>query len=254
MKASSMIRRLAAVALFAVATGTAYAQPKMEIVGGDTYDWGTVGPGKLTTVVQVKNIGTEELKILDVHSGSSLVMAQIDKNLLAPGDIGKISITLDISFRYPVTTVVRVGAMEKLVNITSDDPADPVRVLHLKANLRYSLTFEPQFMLVTDATVGVESPASPIKIINTDTIPITIMRPEIVPGGNIKVRFDMRDKVTLKPGEQLRWLRQVFVTPMEATSLHGTIRIRTSSLVMPMIDVPIYGTMATNSPAAGTGR
>ena len=48
---------LAAVALIFVMAGAAYAQGKIEVVGGDTYDWGAVSPAKLKSVIEVKNVG-----------------------------------------------------------------------------------------------------------------------------------------------------------------------------------------------------
>ncbi|HVZ38273.1 MAG TPA: DUF1573 domain-containing protein [Candidatus Kapabacteria bacterium] len=234
-----MIRTIAASAALVVVAGTmAYAQPKLEIVGGDTYDWGKVAPSKLTTVVQVKNSGSTDLKISEVRPGCGCTAAPIDKNLLKPGEVGKISITLDVTSRS--------GPVDKIVTITSNDSTSPMQVLHLKADVHRAITCTPmQYMLVTDAKMGVESPASPMTIKNTGDAPVTLQVPEMVDGGNIKVRFDMKGSKELKPGEE--YILKAFVTPKEAQSLYGSVKMKTSSTEMPMIDISISGTMSQPS-------
>lgn len=226
---------IAIVALTIVASVSALAQGQLEIVGGDTYDWGTVAPGKLQTVITVKNVGEQDLKINEVRPGCGCTVAPIDKNLLPPGEVGKISITLDVT--------TRSGPVEKTVTITSTDTARPTRVLSLKANVRRAITCTPaQYMLVNDGRQGVESPSSPMTIRNTGDAPVTIFPPEVVPGGNIKVRFDLKEKKELKPGEELEL--KAYVTPNEASSLYGTLKVKTSSTELPVIDVTVSGTMA----------
>lgn len=240
MNGRLMIRGgIAAVALAFVAGATAFAQPKMDIIGGDTHDWGTVAPGKLTTVVELKNVGNSELKIADVRPGCGCTAAPIDKNLLAPGEVGKISITLDVSQRS--------GPVDKIVTITSNDSTAPSRVLHLKADVRRAITCTPmQYMLVTNATKGVETASSPMTIKNTSDAPITFEVPTLADGGNISVRFDMTAPKTLKPGEEFPLVAHV--TPKEATSLYGVIKVKTSNTEMPTFDVSLSGTM--NQPSA----
>ena len=54
--------------IFFIAIATAFSQPKIEIVGGDTYDWGEVNGNKSTLKAKVKitNTGTEKLNITKV--------------------------------------------------------------------------------------------------------------------------------------------------------------------------------------------
>lgn len=243
MKSVLMIRAFAVAAAVVLYGGVAvHAQSKMEIVGGDTYDWGTVAPGKLQTVVQVKNVGTQELKINEVRPSCGCTAAPIDKNLLQPGEIGKISITLDVSSRS--------GPVEKTITITSNDSTAPVRTLHLKADVHRAITVTPmQYMLVNDGKVGVASQASAMMIKNTSDKPITIYPPELVPGGNIGVVFNLSAKRDLKPGEEFEL--KATVTPKEERSLYGTAKMKTTSTEMPVIDFTINGTMTQpNVPAA----
>jgi archaellum component FlaG (FlaF/FlaG flagellin family) len=242
-----LARTFLAVAVVTVCAGTAAsAQGKLEIIGGDTYDWGTVAPGKLTTTVEVKNTGNDELKITEVRPGCGCTAAPIDKNLLKPAEIGKINITLDVS--------TRTGPVEKTVSITSSDSSQPVRILHLKANIKRAITFTPsQYFVVTEGKMGTESPATSIRISNTSDAPLTIYPPEFGQG-NVKVRFDLKDKKELKPGEEYEL--KAFVTPLESETLYGSAKMKTSSTESPMVDLTISGTMsrpAVVSPAQSQG-
>jgi hypothetical protein len=236
----------AAAVITACATVAANAQGKLEIVGGDTFDWGTVAPGKLTTTVEVKNVGQEELKISDVRPACGCTAAPIDKNLLKPGEIGKINITLDVTGRS--------GPIEKTVSITSTDSSQAVRVLRLKATVKRALDYAPsQSFIVSDAKKGVEIAAPAIRITNKSEGPITLFAPELSQG-NVKIRFDMKDKKELKPGEEFEL--KAYVTPLEEKAIFGTIKMKTSSTESPTVDFPIYGTMAqpasTAKPAPST--
>jgi hypothetical protein len=235
MKRVHVVRALFAAAVVAVcASGAANAQGKLDIVGGDTYDWGTVAPGKLTTTVEVKNVGQGDLKITEVRPGCGCTAAPIDKNLLKEGEVGKINITLDVS--------ARTGPVEKTVTITSSDSSQAVRILHLKANIKRALTFTPsQYFVVTEGKTGVESPAQSIRVSNTSDAPITLYPPEFG-NGNIKVRFDLKDKKELKPGEEYEL--KAYVTPLENETLYGSAKMKTSSNESPAIDLTISGTMA----------
>ncbi|MDB5035336.1 MAG: hypothetical protein JWQ98_2577 [Chlorobi bacterium] len=239
MHRSSLIRMATtAFAMACVAGATACAQPKLEIIGGDTHDWGKVSPGKLTTVVQVKNSGNADLKISDVRPGCGCTVAPIDKNLLKPGETANINISLDVASK--------TGPVEKVVTITSNDSSSPAatsRMLYLKADVHRAVTIAPmQYMLVNDGKLGVESVASPVTIKNTGDKPFTIEPPKLVDGANIAVRFDMKGTRELKPGEE--FVVKAFVTPKDANGLNGTITMKTSTSEMPSIDIPINGTMA----------
>ncbi len=234
MKGMHLLRGLSAAALVAICmAGTAYAQGKLEIVGGDTYDWGTVAPGKLTTVVEVKNVGTGELKISDVHPSCGCTAAPIDKNVLQPNEIGKISVSLDVS--------TRSGPVEKTISITSDDAANAVQILRLRANIRRPLTVTPaMYMVISDGKVGVESAATPLRISNSSEETITLYPPEFAQG-NATVRFDMQGKKELKPGEEYEL--KAYVTPKEESHVYGQVKMKTTSTEMPSLDFNVSGTM-----------
>jgi archaellum component FlaG (FlaF/FlaG flagellin family) len=234
MKRVQLARTLFACAVATVCSvAAANAQGKLEIVGGETYDWGTVAPGKLTTTVEVKNTGAEDLKITEVRPACGCTAAPIDKNLLKPGEIGKINITLDVS--------TRTGPVEKTVSITSSDAAQAVRILHLKATVKRALTFTPStYFVVTDGKMGTESASTAIRVTNTSDGPVTLTPPEFGQG-NIKVRFEMKEPKVLKPGEEFEL--KALVTPLESENIYGSVKMKTSSAEVPVIDLSISGTV-----------
>lgn len=246
MKRMHLLWMFLLAAGFIACTGnSAVAQGKLEIIGGSTYDWKDVAPGKLNTVIQVKNAGTGDLKISDVRPSCGCTAAPIDKKELKPGETGKINVTLDVSSR--------TGAVEKTITVYSDDPSNASQVITLKANVKRPVSFNPaQYFLVNNAKVGVASQAT-VTVVNSGDADLTVFPPEFVQG-NVKVAFDMKDKKTLKPGEQLAL--NASITPQAAGSINGLVRIKTSHKDYENVDLSVYGSAAANatgSPAdAGT--
>jgi len=215
-------------------SGALHAQGKLEIVGGDTHDWGTVAPAKLTTVVKVKNVGSGDLNVLEVRPTCLCTIAPIDKNLLKPGEVAQINITLDASSKS--------GLVERNIIIRSNDSSNPQQTLHLRATIKRDLTLTPaNYLVVQGGRKGVESPATAIVITNTSDAPITIFSPG-APQGNVKARFEMPPQKELKPGEQLEL--KAFITPLDAAGMSGNIKVKTTSQQTPFIELVIAGTMA----------
>jgi len=236
MKPVYLIRGAFAAALLSACIGSAaHAQGKIEIVGGDTHDWGTVAPSNLTTVVEIKNTGQGDLKITEVRPGCGCTLAsKIDKDVLKPGEIGKFNIGLNVASYQP-------GPISKIVTIRSSDPADSVKILHLAATIKRAFTVTPSnYFLVSNGKVGVEAAASSVHIKNTGEQAFTVFPPEFGTG-NIKVRFDLKEKKELKPGDDLEL--KAYVTPLEAQSVYGSIKVKTSSKEQENIDLNVTGTM-----------
>lgn len=164
-----------------IAGAIAAAQPRLEIVGGDTYDWGKVTPGRLTATVKVRNAGNAELRISDVHASCGCTVASIDRTRLAPGETASMSVALDAT--------TRSGTVVKKVSIASNDSTDPFRPLYVKAQIFRSLVLSPLgVMTFADGVVGAESAATPMTIRNAGTTPFTVEVPTLMEGSSIAVR------------------------------------------------------------------
>ncbi len=218
---------------FVLASGSLVAQGKIKVEGGDTYDWGTVAPGKLHAAIKVWNTGTGELKIDEVRPSCGCTTSPIDKNLLKPGEFGTINITLDVASR--------TGPVEKTVTIHSNDAEAPYLVLHLKANIKRTLTFIPSnYFIITDAEKGVMSQSAPVRIMNTGEKPFTVNPPSLT-AGNVKATFSMTEPRELKPNEELEISMQV--TPLDGNSMYGEVTMTSTSEEYPTIVMQITGSM-----------
>lgn len=96
---------VAAMLLFCVAL---QAQPataptsksKLEIVGGETYDWGKTKPptdGHLEATIKMKNAGTGPMKLIEVKPGCGCTKTDPDKFEVDPNDVSTMGVKLNIS-------------------------------------------------------------------------------------------------------------------------------------------------------------
>jgi hypothetical protein len=219
--------------LIMMAGSAAFAQGTIEVVGGDTYDWGSVAPSKLKTVIEVKNTGSDTLNITNVRPSCGCTTAPIDKNLLLPGESGKINVEIDMT--------TRTGPTTKTITVYSNDPKNPAQIIYLKADVKRAMVFVPaEYFLIANGKVGEEAMSS-VRITNSGSEDFTLFPPEFVQG-NVRVRFDMKDKVTLKPTEEFEL--KAYVTPLEAGSANGIVRMKSTSSEYQSFDLPVYGSIA----------
>lgn len=185
---------------FALTATLAYAQPKMEIVGGDTYDWGKVtvkeNPLKLVTLeseVTIKNVGNQPLIIDTVKVGCGCTTPTYEQRKpIAPGKTTTLKIGLNVGLNN--------GELVKSLTIFSnDDPNKTGKVMFLKANIFRPLTINPNSMSFNEIKVGETAKAS-ITFKNNDTKPIKIERLFATKG----IKIDKRGPHTLNGGDTLQ--------------------------------------------------
>ena len=215
--------------LLTAAAGSVLAQGKVEVVGGDKYDWGTVAPGQLKTTIVVKNTGTEVLNISRVQPSCGCTSSPIDKNVLQPGETGSINVTLNASGNGPI---------HKSLTIFSDAPGDTAHMIQLGANIRQKIAYEPANYFLLSEAAPKKSTVSTLTIINQDEQPLTIYPPEFVKG-NVKVKFPMKKKVVIKPGG--RYELKAEVTPAAIGPINGEVKVKTSSTETPEIVFNVWG-------------
>lgn len=147
-------------------SGTLLAQPKLEIVGGNTHDWGTVSfkESPLKANITLKNVGTELLKLNDPKPSCGCTTAPLETKDLKPGESTVMHITLNTYNAGPVT---------KSVTITSNDPANGTAVMYLKANVEKALQAVPSYLSFNNLEVGKEQSVT-IKIMNSSTKDVTL--------------------------------------------------------------------------------
>lgn len=119
----------------------------------DTVDWGIVvpegGPDSVATVsanVVLKNNGTEILRISEVRPGCGCTTAPLDKDSLVFGE----ETTMRIKLNLPSHN----GPVHKVITVSSNDPVNPQKVLHLVANVQRPLQMSSSFIPFNKGKVG----------------------------------------------------------------------------------------------------
>jgi hypothetical protein len=206
------------------------AQPKLEIIGGDTYNWGQVKPGDspLHTKMHLKNTGDKKLIISNVKPTCGCTTAPLDKSELNPGDTA----TLDITLRLPNSA----GDVTKTIRITSNDSANPVKTIYLRANLFLDLEVGPTPYLTFDKMkVGFKSSAS-VFITNKTDKPIILSEITVTPED---LFINLHKTVTVMPKEKIEL--KAAVTPQKKGYFNCNVKMKTNNQNFPELNVMGYG-------------
>lgn len=231
---------LSAALVFAFG-GMLFAQPQLEIKGGDVYEWGTVSPkdSPLKARIILKNIGNEDLNISGVKPGCGCTTPNLIKNLLKAGDTTALDVGLNLGSN--------VGEITKSLTISSNDPKNGSKVMFLKANIVRALTVAPNMLAFNDLEAGKEGSAS-VKIMNSSKQDITLSDFAATNG----VTLNLTKTVTLKAGAELELVAKY--RPKDVGNLNSTVTFKTSHSDYPTVEVPAYGMIkeAAQSPIFNT--
>ncbi len=104
------------------------SQPKLKL-DNMSHDFGIIKQGdKVSTVFAITNMGNNQLMIYKVKPSCGCTVTNLDKKILASGEVGKLSITFDSQGKE--------GVQEKHINIYSNDPTNSNPVITLKAKIQ----------------------------------------------------------------------------------------------------------------------
>ncbi|MCX6155474.1 MAG: DUF1573 domain-containing protein [Candidatus Kapabacteria bacterium] len=207
--------------------------PKLEIIGGDTYDWGKVKPkdSPLKSKIKIINTGTEKLIIQNVKPGCGCTTAPLDKSDLMPGDTATLDVKLNIG-DHP-------GMLSKSITITSNDPNNTTKILSLKADVVKPFTFEPaQYFSFDKMKVGFESMAK-ITIKNISNEDITFSDFSATPE---EVRISKGLKKVLRPNET--YDLEIKVRPSKTGYYNCSVKMKTNLADYPEVTLTGYGTVS----------
>ncbi|MFP4529143.1 MAG: DUF1573 domain-containing protein [Candidatus Kapaibacterium sp.] len=206
------------------------AQPKIEIIGGDTYNWQTVSTkdSPLNAKIKIKNAGDQTLEITKVKPTCGCTTAPLDKNTLAPGETASMDVTLSIGSHS--------GPVHKSIRVNSNDPATPMKIIGLKAMVKNPIDIGPtSYFAFNEMTVGAES-KSTIQIKNNTEKPIKLYDFKLEPE-NLALNF--KSGVTLAPGESFDMTARV--TPSETGYFRGSVKFKTNHPDYPEMSITAYG-------------
>lgn len=229
-----MYKKLLFFAAFITMSTFAFAQPKLEIVGGSTYNWGDVklNESPLKATVKLFNAGSEELIIQNVKPSCGCTTAPLDKDVLKPGEEATLVISMKIS---------KGGKQSKTIRISSNDPQNPQQTLRIVANVIEQLSIQPSKILrFKELEVGKESTAS-LSIFNKDSKPVKISDITVKPENLIVTFKNSSGKVTsgnalINPGEKVDIIATI--TPQKDGYFRADIKMKT--------DHPDYNELKVN--------
>jgi hypothetical protein len=235
--------KLCAVLLACAAAGViAFAQPKLEIVGGDTYNWGQVKPNNspLKGTLKLKNAGNQPLEIKSVKPSCGCTATKLDKNVLEPGEVASVDVSLNIG--------TASGPVTKTITITSNDPNNETKIVYLRADVVRALMLSMPYIAFTDLSIGKQSTAS-ITVKNNSSENITCFGFEATNG----LIVSPKGRVELKPGEEFKL--SASLVPEAEGYFNGSVKFSTTHPDFPTVDVPVYGNVLKSaSPVFQPGR
>lgn len=95
-------------------------------------DIGTVDTdSEVTATFYLFNTGGEYLRLGDVEATCGCTVAELDHNVIAPGDFTKLVATLDTS--------LKLGKVAKKITVQTNDPKHPEYELFLKGNVEFKM-------------------------------------------------------------------------------------------------------------------
>lgn len=252
---------LCAVAALAIGATAASAQAKLEVVGGETYDWGKVKPpkeGHLEAEIKMKNVGDRALRITEVRPGCGCTKTDPDKTDLKPGEVSTMKVKLNIS-------PSNVGPMTKNINIswgdlegndaykafktsntplpTGADTAIRAGYIWLKADVQRAIMYAPSmYFSFSDLKIGQEA-TSKMELTNNSDQEI-VFSDWTTDGGLV---CNQASRVALKPGEKLSVV--VKLVPAAKGNYSGGVKVKTTHPENPELDLKAYGfVMESQSP------
>lgn len=209
--------------------GTVFAQPKIDIVGGDSYDWGNVKPkdNPLKTTVSIKNVGDEELHITSVRPGCGCTTAPLDKDKLAPGESAEMKVTLNVG--------ASTGPVTKAITISSNDPNRHEIAFYLKAEVKRALQFLPnQYLMFSEMKIG-EISESKMSIKNSSSSKVLLSNFE-TPEGLV---LSVGPNAEIMPGGQIELIAKV--RPSKKGYYSGVVKFTTDNEDNPTVELQVYG-------------
>ncbi len=226
----------ALIVLFTFSFVISNAQPKLEIGGGDMYDWGNVKPeqGILHAEIKLWNKGNKTLEILRTKPGCGCTTDSLDIRNVPPGKYATLKVHLNIS-GYQGSTI-------KSVRISTNDPEKPEQNLLLKCNVVVPIVQTPKYLGFNKLIVGEEAVTKSI-ITNNTAKPIKIksfdirMASEGIDAGELK--HNVRRNIVIEP--QANYTIELKYTPKKAGRLQASLNIEIDSKEQSTIEFPIWG-------------
>lgn len=214
---------------FFALTIPAFSQPKMEIEGGLHIDAGTITRNSelIGLPVYIENKGTETLKIFGAEPSCGCMRAPLEKDSIEPGERVRLNVLLK--------TDIKVGSNDHIIVISTNDPENPVSVLHIISYLTDALKFSASYLYFDNLQPG-EKSTKEMLITNNTLFNIQIFDYKTVPES---LRINRSGSSVIKPGESLSIVAEY--TPDEKGYFQGYIHFKTDQWQAENLKIRVLG-------------
>lgn len=223
-----MRKFMSLIAFGVVATACSlYAQPKLEIEGGTTHDWGTISfkESPLKADIKLKNTGNEVLTLNDPKPSCGCTTAPLEQKELKPGESTVMHVSLNAYHAGPIT---------KSITISSNDPANGSVVMYLKANIEKALNIAPTYLSFNGLEVGKEQTVT-VKIQNSSKQDVTLSDFSASNGA----RVNLSKPVVVKAGGDIELTATA--KPDKVGYYNTMVSMKTNHPDFPILEVQGYG-------------
>ncbi|MCX6156307.1 MAG: DUF1573 domain-containing protein [Candidatus Kapabacteria bacterium] len=207
---------------------------KIEIDGGDTYNWGKVKPEKLPlkAIIKIFNRGNDTLKIGEVKPGCGCTTAPLDKKDIEPGGFASLNVTINVN---------NDGKITKSITIHSNDPHNESKILMLEAEITRALARYPQFLSFQPVDLNKQASAE-MTLKNNSDVSITIKDVKVEPEG---ATTNLKHNDVIAPGADYKV--KVSYTPTKFGGFTCKLNFKTDHPEVPSVESNGWGTV--NQPA-----
>ena len=200
-------------------------QPKFNLVGGTTFDFGVLYHGKAHKTLIIKNDGTDTLVISNVSSSCGCTGTLMSNEHIAPGDSGALAITFDTQKAH--------GDSKKAVSMETNDPKMPKARISFTANVIPLLDILPDYVYFQGKEGSPITQELTLKNPGTSTISILSVIPSI---DNITTKVQ---ESKLGAGQETK-LVCVF-TPKSKGMMKASLMIKTDNPNLPEVELRVVG-------------
>jgi hypothetical protein len=156
------------------------AEPRI-VCDQPTFDFGSRDASEVVNhTFELKNTGSTDLVITAVRPACGCTTAQLDKNVITPGETSKLGAQLSLAGRG--------GEIQKPILIESNDPAKPALQLAFKGVVGADFEFAPSILILRKDSPEAPATASTIlKSLKNEPFEILDAKSE---SGKLKIRWD----------------------------------------------------------------